>query len=136
VRRPRLPVFESGRIETWAPLTLLRIVNGAENRQRSTPDSPARSGCLPGWHSQVLSAFGERDLLLFRTGERWGFEFKCSDAPAMTKSMHVALQDLALDRLFVIYPGKDRYRLHQKVEAIPLTDCMDLPGAEANGWRE
>ncbi len=68
----------------------------------------------------------ELDLLLFRNGMRWGFEFKCSDAPSMTKSMHIALNDLSLDRLFVIYPGKDRYRLYDKVEALPLSECPNL----------
>ncbi len=68
----------------------------------------------------------ELDLLLFRNGMRWGFEFKCSDAPSMTKSMHIALNDLCLKRLFVIYPGKERYGLHNKVEALPLSECSDL----------
>lgn len=92
---------------------------------------------------QVLALFGsenayfwgtqrgaELDLLLFRSGKRWGFEFKCSDAPTLTKSMHIALADLGLNRLIIIYPGKERYRLHEKIEAIPLTECVDLKNAE------
>lgn len=43
----------------------------------------------------------------------------------MTKSLHTALGDLALDRAWVVYPGRERYRLHEKVEAIPLTDCLN-----------
>lgn len=83
---------------------------------------------------QILAMFGsenayfwstqrgaELDLLLFRDSIRWGFEFKCSDAPTMTKSIHIALNDLCLNRLFIVYPGKERYRLHEKVEALPLT---------------
>jgi len=62
----------------------------------------------------------ELDLLVHWRGKRWGFEFKYSDAPAMTKSMHIALEDLKLDRIFVIYPGKVPYPLHQHVEALPL----------------
>lgn len=68
----------------------------------------------------------ELDLLLFRAGMRWGFEFKCTDAPTMTKSMHIALNDLRLNRLYVVYPGRERYRLHDKVEAIPLAECENL----------
>jgi hypothetical protein len=41
----------------------------------------------------------ELDLLLLQRGKHWGFEFKCSDAPSLTKSMHIALQDLGLERL-------------------------------------
>ena len=72
----------------------------------------------------------ELDLLLFRNGERLGFEFKCSDAPTLTKSMHIALADLGLHRLFVVYPGKERYRLHKKIEVLPLTECVDLKEIE------
>ncbi len=68
----------------------------------------------------------ELDLLFFKQGKRWGVEFKCSDAPAMTKSMHIAIQDLKLERVFVIYPGKETYRLHEKVEVLPLTECGNL----------
>ena len=49
-----------------------------------------------------------------------GIEVKWGDAPAMTKSMHVALNDLALRRLFVVYPGSKRYVLQKKVEVVPI----------------
>jgi predicted AAA+ superfamily ATPase len=68
----------------------------------------------------------EIDLFFIRDGKRWGFEFKCSDAPAMTKSIHIALKDLGLERVFMIYPGKERFILHEKVEAVPLMDCAQL----------
>jgi len=77
----------------------------------------------------------ELDLLLFRNDMRWGFEFKCSDAPSMTKSMHIALHDLFLKGLFVVYPGKERYRLHEKVEVIPLPECMELQNTEVSQWQ-
>ena len=68
----------------------------------------------------------ELDLLIFCDNLRWGFEFKCSDAPSMTKSMHIALHDLSLDGIFVVYPGKERYRIHEKVEVLPLSQCIHL----------
>jgi predicted AAA+ superfamily ATPase len=74
----------------------------------------------------------ELDLLLFRAGMRWGFECKCTDAPTMTKSMHIALSDLRLNKLYVVYPGRERYRLHDKVEAIPLAECENLQKIEAS----
>ncbi len=36
----------------------------------------------------------ELDLLLLRKGRRVGFEFKCTDAPTLTRSIHVALEDV------------------------------------------
>jgi hypothetical protein len=59
------------------------------------------------------------DLLLLQRGKHWGFEFKCSDAPSLTKSMHIALQDLGLEWLWVIYPGLERYPLSERVTALP-----------------
>lgn len=88
---------------------------------------------------QTLIAHGEReayfyatqrgaelDLLLLRKGRRWGFEFKCSEAPATTKSMHIALEDLKLDHLWVVYPGTLRYPLTDKITALPLRDIAGL----------
>ncbi|MBU4194671.1 MAG: ATP-binding protein [Actinobacteria bacterium] len=78
----------------------------------------------------------ELDLLLFRGGRALGFEFKCSDAPSMTKSMHIALRDLDLDVLYVVYPGRELYRLHEKVKALPLRECVRLGEVTitGSGW--
>lgn len=64
----------------------------------------------------------ELDLLLLRRGGRWGFEFKCTDAPRTTKSMHIALDDLKLEHLWVIYPGTLRYPMTDKITALPLRE--------------
>lgn len=60
------------------------------------------------------------DLLLFKGSRRVGVEFKRADAPALTRSMTVALEDLRLDALYVVYPGPHRYRLADRVSAVPL----------------
>jgi uncharacterized protein len=67
----------------------------------------------------------ELDLLMVTGGRRVGMEFKREDAPRFTHSMQVAMADLKLDRLSVIYPGTRRYRLHEKVEVLPLRDVID-----------
>jgi hypothetical protein len=59
-------------------------------------------------------------------GRRIGFEFKCADAPGMTRSLGIALTDLKLDRAFVVYPGATRYPLSDRVEAIPLSEMPTL----------
>jgi len=63
----------------------------------------------------------ELDLLVHEGGQRIGFEFKRTSAPAMTRSMHAALSDLKLDRLYVVFPGDSRFRIHERVEAVGLT---------------
>ena len=39
----------------------------------------------------------------------------------MTRSMHSALSDLGLDRLFTVFPGDSRFPLHERAEAVGLT---------------
>ena len=70
----------------------------------------------------------ELDLLLLRRGKRWGFEFKCTDAPRTTKSMHVALEDLKLEHLWVVYPGTLRYEMDGKITALPLREIGTVTG--------
>jgi predicted AAA+ superfamily ATPase len=68
----------------------------------------------------------ELDLLLPRGDKRFGFEYKCTEAPSVTKSMHVALRDLALEHLYVVHPGKFHYPLDDKITALPLGEITSL----------
>jgi uncharacterized protein len=68
----------------------------------------------------------ELDLLIFRGTKRYGFEFKYSDAPRITRSMRIALEDLRLDRLFLVHPGTEHFPLAPTVEAIGLGDSKAL----------
>ncbi len=70
-------------------------------------------------------AGAELDLVLFRGGRRYGVEFKRADAPLMTKSLHIALEDLKLDRAWIVYPGKERYPVHEKVQVCPLPELLE-----------
>lgn len=62
----------------------------------------------------------ELDLLMFRGSQRIGVEFKRDDAPRVTPSMRIAMNDLKLDALYVVYPGLHRFRLADGIEAVPL----------------
>ena len=66
----------------------------------------------------------ELDLLLLKNGRRVGVEFKRADAPGVTPSMKIALHDLRLDRLYVVYPGALRYALADCMEAVPLAALL------------
>jgi predicted AAA+ superfamily ATPase len=66
----------------------------------------------------------ELDLLLFKNGRRIGVECKRADAPTLTPSMRIALTDLKLDHLYVLYPGDRHYPLANKVEVLPLADFV------------
>ena len=73
-------------------------------------------------------AGAELDLLMLKDGRRIGVEFKRIDAPTLTASMRTALADLALESLYVVYPGTRRYRLAANVEAVPLAALL-APGS-------
>lgn len=61
----------------------------------------------------------ELDLLLFKRGRRIGVECKRADAPTLTLSTRIALADLKLDKLYVVYPSEKRYPIANNVEAVP-----------------
>lgn len=67
----------------------------------------------------------ELDLLIARGNQRFGFEMKRTSAPRITRSMRVALDDLALDRLDIVYPGSETFPLADRVRAVPLTRVFD-----------
>jgi len=70
----------------------------------------------------------EIDLVLSRGGRLLGVECKRADAPKMTKSIGVALADLRLDRIAVVYPGERRYSLDERVEAVPVGALVEARG--------
>lgn len=65
----------------------------------------------------------EIDLLLaWPDGALWAVEIKRSLTPKVERGFHVACADLNPRRRFVVYPGKERYRLAEDIEAVSLLD--------------
>jgi hypothetical protein len=64
----------------------------------------------------------EIDLILRRGDRLLGLECKRTDAPRLTPSIRIALADLGLERIAVIYPGNKRFPLSGNVEAISLEE--------------
>ena len=62
----------------------------------------------------------ELDLLVVRGNHRHGFEFKRTDAPGVTKSMKIAVDDLGLASLDVVHAGADTYPLSERIRAVAL----------------
>jgi uncharacterized protein len=138
VKSPKVYLRDSGLLHQ-----ILRINSMLELRSH-----PGYGASWEGFGiEQCLSRFGEDDayfwstqtgaevdLMLIRHGKRWGFEFKGSDAPGTTKSMHIALQDLGLEHLWVIYPGTMRYALTDRITALPLRDLPELDLMAGSHW--
>ena len=69
------------------------------------------------WRTQTGA---ELDLLVLKDGRRVGYEFKYTDAPRITPSIRIALQDLKLDKLSVVVPGEESFILSEKVDVVGL----------------
>jgi uncharacterized protein len=50
------------------------------------------------------------------------------DAPRLTPSIRIAIDDLGLERVAVVYPGAKRFSLAGRVEAVPM-DALADPGS-------
>lgn len=128
VKAPKIYVRDSG---------LLHVLLGVASR-RDLEMHPKVGASWEGYAvEEVLKALqpdeayfwathqgAELDLLLFKDGKRIGVECKRSDAPTLTPSMRIALADLHLDRLHVVYPGTRRYVLAKNVEVVPLGEFI------------
>jgi predicted AAA+ superfamily ATPase len=119
-------------------------------RQTTFADMEAHPKLGASWEGfaleQVLSITGDRDAYFWAThggaeldlmvawrSRKYGFEFKYGDAPGMTKSMHTALRDLKLERLFVVHPGRDSYEMKDRTEAVALSQLRERLRQEGIG---
>jgi predicted AAA+ superfamily ATPase len=68
----------------------------------------------------------ELDLMVLAGGKRYGFEIKYADAPGTSRSMQIASHDLALEHLWVVYPGQQEYALDERITALPLDALTDV----------
>src|SRR5229473_2327957 len=124
IKSPKLYIRDSG---------ILHSLLGAESSD-ALESHPKLGASWEGFViEQILSELGTRDayywgtqsgaeldLLLTVNGRRIGVEVKYADAPRMTRSMRIALEDLKLSHLYVVHPGSARYDLGDRVEAIGL----------------
>lgn len=130
VRAPKVYVRDTGLLHT-----LLRILSAEE-----LAGHPKVGASFEGFViEQVLAGVDEQDawfwgthggaeldLLFFRGGKRYGVEVKYTDAPRVTRFMRTALADLDLERLYIVYPGEERYDLDERIEVLPVTDLPVL----------
>lgn len=68
----------------------------------------------------ALHSGAELDLLLFKNGRRIGLEFKRTDTPRITPSIHSAVEHLGLDETLIVYPGSRVMELAPTIRAVPL----------------
>lgn len=130
VRAPKVYVRDSGlvhallRIRDWEELMGHPIAGPSwegfviENLLAAVPE-----GTNASFYRTAAGA--EIDLLL-QLGPRrlWAIEVKRSFDPHPSKGFHIACDDVKATRRFVVYPGKERFRIDPLTEAIPLADLV------------
>jgi uncharacterized protein len=62
----------------------------------------------------------ELDLFIPYGGRRYGFEFKFTEAPTISRSMRTAIDDLKLDHLWVVHAGTHTFPLDERITAWSL----------------
>ncbi|GAB4276109.1 MAG: ATP-binding protein [Coriobacteriia bacterium] len=69
----------------------------------------------------------EIDLLLrFPDGRLWAVEVKRSLTPKPERGFHAACKDLAPERRFIVYPGREAYPIGEDIRATPLRNLAAL----------
>ncbi len=128
IKSPKLYVRDSG---------ILHSLLGTESF-RALESHPKLGASWEGFViEQILSLTGRRDayywgtqagaeldLLITVKGKRVGVEVKYADAPRLTRSMRIALDDLKLSHLYVVHPGTARYDLGVNAETIGLVELL------------
>jgi len=84
---------------------------------------------LQGEEAYFYAIHGGSDLDLYLPKHRLGFEIKRTDAPRKSRSMEIAMRDLGLKKLIVVYPGTRSYELGDQVHAMPLGDVVSSLGS-------
>lgn len=77
-------------------------------------------------HFWATHAGAELDVLATVGGRRYGFEAKLTDAPGTTRSMRVAIEDLGLQHLWIIYPGSQSYELDERISVLAVDSLPNL----------
>lgn len=129
VKRPKLYIRDSGLLHTLLGISAKMLYThpkcGAswegyalENLIRSYDDG------LCEFYFWSTEKGAELDLLVIQGPHRRGYEFKYSESPKLTKSMHIALEDLRLDHLTLIAPIEKSYPLSSCVSVKSLKEAL------------
>lgn len=68
----------------------------------------------------------ELDLYMMNGSKKIGFEFKYTDVPKITRSMHKAIEELKLDHLYIIVPGNKLYQRDEKITVCGLDSISEI----------
>jgi predicted AAA+ superfamily ATPase len=84
--------------------------------------------CLPAgvtpWFYRT-AAGAEIDLVVEKNSKtKYAIEIKRSMSPSLAKGFHLGCEDIEATNRFIVYPGKERFRVTKEVAAISILDMM------------
>ena len=95
---------------SWEGFTIEQIINRLKSRD---------------YYYWRTHAGLELDLMVLKNGKRLGFEIKYSETPKVTRSMHQIIDDLKLDQFYIVYQGKHRLALEEKIQLLPVNGIVN-----------
>lgn len=132
IKSPKIYIRDSGILHTLLNITDYDSLQ-IHPKLGASWEGFALEEIIKQYHAQGDECFfwatqsgAELDLLIVKDGKKLGFEFKYTDFPKTTKSMHTALQDLNLDHLYVIYPHNETFALDEKITAQGVSSDFTL----------
>ena len=130
VKAPKTYIRDSGILHALLQLTTLSDVQSHPKLGASWEGFALEQvvGALKTRDAYFWATHGgaELDLFVRAAGKNYGFELKYADAPGANRSMHVAIQDLSLEHLWVVYPGNQEYALADRISVVPLDSIPRL----------
>jgi predicted AAA+ superfamily ATPase len=132
VKAPKVYLRDSGLLH--ALLGLERMEDTERHPQLGASWEGFALETLLSWRGDTDAFFwgthggAEVDLCWMTGARRIGVELKYTSRPAVTRSMRVALEDLRLDRLYVVHPGSGNYPLADRIAAVGLADMRGVLG--------
>lgn len=68
----------------------------------------------------------EIDLIWLDGGKKYGVEIKYSESPDVTRSLKTVMNDLKLEKTWIIYPGEKSFEADQNIFILPVTKLSEM----------
>jgi predicted AAA+ superfamily ATPase len=131
VKRPKLYIRDSGILHSLLGISSTNLYT--HPKSGASWEGYALENIIQSYDQDLCEFYfwrtekgAEIDLLKIQHGKYIGYEFKYSENPKITKSMHIALEDLNLSHIYIVIPGKRSYPLSDKISALSLNDINNL----------
>ncbi|HNX49414.1 MAG TPA: ATP-binding protein [Thermoanaerobaculaceae bacterium] len=128
VRSPKLLLRDTGILHTLLGITTHDELLGHPTRGASWEGLVIEHvlAAFPRWQASFVRTAGgaEMDLVLERGGRRLGIECKASSAPRPSRGFWNVIEDLGIERAFIVAPIAEGFPLGPRAAALSLGDLL------------